>query len=43
MDTDYFIQLLRRFIARRVNVRLIKSGNGTNFVGGENEMKHASP
>ena len=34
MDTDCFIQSLRRFIARRGNVRLIKCYNGTNFVGG---------
>ena len=41
MDTDCFIQSLRRFIARRGNVRLTKCDNGTNFVGGENELKHA--
>ena len=41
MDTDCFIQSLRRCIARRDNVRLIKCDNRTNFVGGENELKHA--
>ena len=41
MDTDCFIQSLRRFIARRGNVRWIKCDNGTNFVGGKNELKHA--
>ena len=39
--TDCFIQSLRRCIARRDNVRLIKCDNRTNFVGGENELKHA--
>ena len=41
MDTDCFTQWLRRFIARGDNVRLIKRDNGTDFVGGENELKHA--
>ena len=41
MDADCFIQSLRRFIARDGNVRLIKCDNGTNFEGGENELKHA--
>ena len=40
MDTDCFIQSLRRLIVRRGNVRLTKCDNGTNFVGGENELKH---
>ena len=38
MDTDSFIQALRRFIARRGTVRTIRSDNGGNFVGTENEM-----
>ena len=41
MDTDSFIQALRRFIARRGNVREILSDNGTNFVGAANEFKRA--
>ena len=41
MDTDCFIQSLRRFIARCGNVRLVKCDNGTNFVSGKNELKHA--
>ena len=40
MDTDCFIQSLRRFIVRRGSVRLTKCDNGTNFVGGKNELKH---
>jgi len=41
MDTDSFIQALRRFIARRGTVRQILSDNGTNFVGTANEFKKA--
>ena len=39
METDSFIQALRRFISRRGNVRMIRSDNGSNFVGAENEFK----
>ena len=38
MTTDSFIQALRRFIARRGVVRTIRSDNGGNFVGTENEL-----
>ena len=31
MDTDSFIQALRRFIARQGTVRSIRSDNGTNL------------
>ncbi len=41
MDTDSFIQALRRFVARRGPVRTIRSDNGGNFVGAENELKKA--
>ena len=41
MDTDSFIQALRRFIARRGTVRSIRSDNGSNFVGVSNELKKA--
>ena len=41
MDTDSFINALRRFIARRGNVNLIRSDNGSNFVGASNELKKA--
>ena len=34
IDTDSFIQALRRFIARRGNMRMLRPDNGTNFVGG---------
>ena len=39
MDTDSFIQALRRFIARGGAVRSIRSDNETNFVGISNELK----
>ena len=41
MDTDSLILALRRFVARRGSVRTIRSDNGGNFVGTENEMKRA--
>lgn len=41
LDTDSFIQALRRFIARGGNVKMIRSDNGTNFVGAEAELKEA--
>ena len=36
-----FILALRRFLAMRGYVRLIKSNNGSNFIGAESEMKKA--
>ena len=39
MEADSFILALRQFIARHGNVRSITSGNGTNFVGADNELK----
>ncbi len=41
MDTDSFINALRRFIARRGVVRSVRSDNGGNFVGADNELKKA--
>ena len=41
MDTNSFIQALRRFIARRGNVRLMRSDNGSNFIGAERELAEA--
>jgi len=39
IDTDSFIQALRRFIARRGTVREVLSDNDKNFVGAANEWK----
>ena len=41
MSTDSFIQALRRFQARRGPVISIKSDNGKNFIGAENEYRKA--
>ena len=41
INTDSFIQALRRFLARRGVVREIISDNGKNFVGAENEWRRA--
>jgi len=41
MSTDSFILALRRFIARKGNVRVIRCDNATNFVGGESELRKA--
>ena len=39
LDTDSFILAPRRFIARRGQVKEIRSDNGTNFTGGEKELR----
>ena len=38
LDTDSYINALRRFIARRGQVKRIRSDNGTNFIGAEREL-----
>lgn len=42
LDTDSCINALRRFIARRGQVKEIRSDNGTNFVGANRELKAAA-
>ena len=41
LDTDPFIQALRRFIASQGPVRSIRLDNGTNFIGAANELRKA--
>ena len=41
LDTDSFLMALRRFLARRGNVKEIRSDNGTNFTSGKKELREA--
>lgn len=41
LDTDACINALRRFISRRGQVSVIRSDNGTNFIGAERELREA--
>ncbi|XP_070549375.1 uncharacterized protein [Ptychodera flava] len=41
LDTNSFINALRRFIARRGQVKVLRSDNGTNLVGAERELREA--
>ena len=41
LSTDCFLMRLQRFTGRRGNVRLIRSDNGTNFVGTSAELTKA--
>ena len=41
LDTDSFINSMRRFIARRGKPELVRSDNGGNFVRGEKELRTA--
>ena len=42
LSTYCFLMCLRRFIGQRENVRLIRSDNGTNFVGASAELTKIS-
>ena len=42
LDTDSFINALRRFIARRGQPKEMRSDNGGNFVKGERELREAT-
>ena len=41
LETDAFINALRRFISLRGPIRLLRSDQGTNFVGAKRELKEA--
>ena len=41
MDTDSFLNSMRRFIARRSVPEVMRSDNGSNFVGGCKELREA--
>ena len=41
LDTDSFILALRRFLSTRGKIRSIRSDNGRNFTGTNNEFKRA--
>ena len=41
METDSFMRALCRFIARQGKIRSVISGNGTNFVGTDKELRKA--
>ena len=41
LDTDSFVNCMRRFIARRGQPEQIRSDNGGNFVQGEKELRNA--
>ncbi|KAK4329183.1 hypothetical protein Pmani_000412 [Petrolisthes manimaculis] len=41
LDTDSFINALSRFAARRGLPKKIRCDNGTNFIGGERELREA--
>ena len=41
LETDSFLNELRRFLSRRGPARQIRSDQGTNFVGARRELKEA--
>ena len=41
LETDSFINALRRFICRRGPVRQLRSDQGTNFIGAKRELREA--
>ena len=41
LDTDSFLQAMRRLVSRRGFPEVMRSDNGTNFVAGEKELRNA--
>ena len=41
LGTDSFIEALRRFVARRGKIKVLRSDNGSNFVGSQKELEKA--
>ena len=41
LETDSFVFSLRRFIGRRGNIHMMRSDNGTNYVGTIKELRKA--
>ena len=41
MSTNSFMNALRKFIAMRGNMRILRSDNGTNFVGSQTKLSKA--
>lgn len=39
LSTDVFLLALRRFISKQGNVKVMRTDNGTNFVGANNELR----
>ena len=41
LETDSFINTLRRFLSRRGPIRQLRINQGTNFIGAKRELKEA--
>ena len=41
VDTDSYLNAFRRFVARRGMPEKVFSDNGTNFVGGDDELRRS--